>query len=111
MDADHRQIEVLNHLSVVDTWLLTRSWGVYVKINYQFIIRGAEPPPVGHRDCASTNQLGSRVLERSLGDCEARVRSPAEPTKDFKLVVEAPSSNTRHIKGSSTQKLVDPLPE
>ena len=31
--------------------------------------------------------------------------------KDFKLVVEAPLSNDRHIKGSSTPKLVDPLPE
>ena len=32
-------------------------------------------------------------------------------TKYFKSVVEAPWSNARHIKGSSTQKLVDPLPE
>ena len=31
-------------------------------------------------------------------------------TKDFELVVEAPLSNDRHIHGSSTQKLVDPLP-
>ena len=32
-------------------------------------------------------------------------------TNDFKLVVQAPLSNARLIKGSSTQKLVDPLPE
>ena len=32
-------------------------------------------------------------------------------TKDFKLVVEVPLSNAQHIKGSSTQKLVDLLPE
>ena len=33
--------------------------------------------------------------------------------KEFKLVVEAPlsSARDRHIKGSSTQKLVDSLPE
>ena len=31
--------------------------------------------------------------------------------KDFKLVVEAPLSNAQCIKGSSTQKLVYPLPE
>ena len=28
--------------------------------------------------------------------------------KDFKLVVEALLQSARHIKGSSTQKLVDP---
>ena len=34
-------------------------------------------------------------------------------TEDIKLVVKAPLSNDRHyhIKGSSMQKLVDPLPE
>ena len=31
--------------------------------------------------------------------------------KHLKLVVEAPLSRARHIKGSSTQKLVDPLLE
>ena len=31
--------------------------------------------------------------------------------KEFKLVDEATLSNARHIKGSSTQKLVHPLPE
>ena len=29
----------------------------------------------------------------------------------LKLVVESPLSNARHTKGSSAQKLVDPLPE
>ena len=37
--------------------------------------------------------------------------SRASQTKDFKLVVEASLSNARHMKGSLTQKLVDPLPE
>ena len=32
-------------------------------------------------------------------------------TKDSKLIVEAPLSNAQHIHRSSTQKLVDPLPE
>ena len=32
-------------------------------------------------------------------------------TRDFKLVVETPLSNERHIKDSSMQKLVDMLPE
>ena len=37
--------------------------------------------------------------------------SRSSQTKDFKLVVEDPLSNALHIKCSSTQKLVDPLPE
>ena len=41
-----------------------------------------------------------------------RFDSRPSQTKDFKLVVEAgPLSNARHIKGSSTQKVIDPLPE
>ena len=31
-------------------------------------------------------------------------------TKEFKWVAEAPLSNSQHIKGSSMQTLVDPLP-
>ena len=49
--------------------------------------------------------------ERSLCVWEAGFDSQQCPTIDFKLIAEAPLSNDRHIKGSSTQKLVDPLPE
>ena len=52
-------------------------------------------------------------LGRSLRVWEVRGSIPArvKPIKDFKLVVEAPLSSARHIKGSSTKILVDPLPE
>ena len=64
---------------------------------------------IGALDTLCTFIRGGRAFAGCMGSPGFDYRS--SQTKDFKLVVEAPLPNDRYIKDSSTQKLVDPLPE
>ena len=74
------------------------------------------PPPLpmnidrSLRHCVTCNstRTGSLVIEHSL--CVWEVLDSILG-QDFKWVDETPLSNARHIKGGSTLKLVDLLPE
>ena len=51
----------------------------------------------------------NNLVRRAFAPCLAGPGYDSRPsqTKDFKLVVEAPLPNARHIKGSSMKKLID----
>ena len=54
------------------------------------------------------HQFGSRVVRAFAPRLGVRgFDSRLSQAKDFKLVVEGPLSSARHIKGSSTKKLVE----
>ena len=70
---------------------------------------------VAVRSKVNYHGVNQRVAVRSIMEIYQLGRpgfdSRPSQAKDFKLVVEATLSSAQHIKGSSTQKLVDPLPE